>query len=86
MSESPKSDCEKCGGQVKRLITGGTGLIFKGSGFYLTDYKNNGKPKLNSSDTKKSEKVNSDKEGKSESKTKQSEKKTTEKKEVKSNE
>ena len=31
--------CENCGGKVKRIITGGTGLIFKGSGFYLTDYK-----------------------------------------------
>ena len=40
MSESPISSCENCGGNVKRLITGGTGLIFKGSGFYLTDYKN----------------------------------------------
>ena len=39
MSESPISSCENCGGEVKRLITGGTGLIFKGSGFYLTDYK-----------------------------------------------
>jgi len=43
MSESPISSCENCGGQVKRLITGGTGLIFKGSGFYLTDYKNSQK-------------------------------------------
>ena len=40
MSELPISSCENCGGDVKRLITGGTGLIFKGSGFYLTDYKN----------------------------------------------
>jgi len=40
MSESPIASCESCGGKVKRLITGGTGLIFKGSGFYLTDYKN----------------------------------------------
>ena len=43
MSESPISSCENCGGKVKRLITGGTGLIFKGSGFYLTDYKNSQK-------------------------------------------
>ena len=43
MSESPISSCENCGGKVKRLITGGTGLIFKGSGFYLTDYKNDQK-------------------------------------------
>jgi predicted nucleic acid-binding Zn ribbon protein len=40
MSESPVSSCKNCGGKIERIITGGTGLIFKGSGFYLTDYKN----------------------------------------------
>ena len=49
MSESPISSCENCGGKVKRLITGGTGLIFKGSGFYLTDYKNGKKSTDNNS-------------------------------------
>ncbi len=33
------SSCEKEGSDVERVISGGTGLIFKGSGFYLTDYK-----------------------------------------------
>ncbi len=35
------SECKKKGTNVERVISGGTGLIFKGSGFYLTDYKNN---------------------------------------------
>ena len=39
MSESSHETCEECGGKIERIITGGTGLIFKGSGFYLTDYK-----------------------------------------------
>ena len=39
MSESSFSTCKECGGKIERIITGGTGLIFKGSGFYLTDYK-----------------------------------------------
>ena len=39
MNDSSHSICEECGGKIKRIITGGTGLIFKGSGFYLTDYK-----------------------------------------------
>ena len=39
MSETSHSICEECGGSIERVITGGTGLIFKGSGFYLTDYK-----------------------------------------------
>ena len=31
--------CPKCGGKLERQIGGGGGLIFKGSGFYATDYK-----------------------------------------------
>ena len=40
----PHTDCPECGrsGSVERLISAGNGLIFKGSGFYITDYKNNG--------------------------------------------
>lgn len=33
--------CPECGGKVERKISAGTGLVFKGSGFYITDYKNN---------------------------------------------
>ena len=54
MNESPKSKCKDCGGMLERIITGGTGMIFKGSGFYLTDYKkSDSKNKL----TKKKKKV-----------------------------
>ena len=59
MSESPISSCENCGGKVKRLITGGTGLIFKGSGFYLTDYKNGKKSTDNNSQSAQKENENS---------------------------
>jgi len=38
-----KPSCEKENCRVKRMVSGGSGLIFKGSGFYLTDYKNKGK-------------------------------------------
>jgi len=37
MSEPPIKECPKCGEEVRRLIFGGTGVIFKGSGFYVTD-------------------------------------------------
>jgi len=37
MSDAPLKDCPECGGEVRRLILGGTGVIFKGSGFYVTD-------------------------------------------------
>ena len=43
ITDSPIAECEKCGGKLKRLISGGAGPIFKGTGFYQTDYKNNGK-------------------------------------------
>ena len=33
-------DCKHSDSSVKRIVSGGSGLIFKGSGFYLTDYKN----------------------------------------------
>ena len=39
-SEPPVKKCPKCGKKPERLIGGGAGLIFKGSGFYITDYKN----------------------------------------------
>lgn len=41
ITEEPLKKCINCNGNIKRLISGGTGLIFKGSGFYITDYKNN---------------------------------------------
>ena len=40
ITAEPKTNCEICGGKLKRLISGGAGPIFKGSGFYQTDYKN----------------------------------------------
>ncbi|MDR0402738.1 MAG: zinc ribbon domain-containing protein [Treponema sp.] len=39
MSDAPIRDCPQCGKEVRRLINGGTGVIFKGSGFYVTDKK-----------------------------------------------
>ena len=41
MSDAPKKECPDCKeNSLRRVISGGTGLIFKGSGYYLTDYKN----------------------------------------------
>jgi putative FmdB family regulatory protein len=37
MSDAPIKECPKCGKEVRRLIFGGSGVIFKGSGFYATD-------------------------------------------------
>lgn len=40
ISEPPITICPQCGGKTERIISGGAGLIFKGSGFYITDYRN----------------------------------------------
>ncbi len=39
ISDPPVKECPKCNGIVMRVITGGSGLVFKGSGFYITDYR-----------------------------------------------
>ena len=70
MSADPVNLCPKCGHlSVERKISGGSGLIFKGSGFYITDYakkksspksenikadkKSDNKPKTKPADTPK---------------------------------
>jgi putative FmdB family regulatory protein len=40
MKDEPIKECPECKGEVKRLLGAGAGPIFKGSGFYHTDYKN----------------------------------------------
>lgn len=40
MSDDPLEECPECGeGSAERLISPGGGLVFKGSGFYATDYR-----------------------------------------------
>ena len=40
MKEAPKRKCPKCGkNKLRRLIGPGAALVFKGSGFYKTDYR-----------------------------------------------
>ena len=47
-------ECPECGGKVKRLIGAGAGLIFKGSGFYTTDYRSDGYKESAKKDKKES--------------------------------
>lgn len=45
INAKPRVKCDECGGACKRLIGTGSGIIFKGSGFYETDFKSkSGKP------------------------------------------
>jgi len=41
ITAKPLSKCPhpKCGGKLKRLLSAGSGFLFKGSGFYITDYR-----------------------------------------------
>ena len=39
ITDEPVKRCPKCKGKVERLIGTGAGVIFKGSGFYSTDYR-----------------------------------------------
>ena len=43
MSDKPRAKCPVCGRAAVRKISGGAGLHFKGSGFYITDYGKDGK-------------------------------------------
>lgn len=61
MTDQPVKECPKCGGKAKRLISGGTGLIFRGSGFYITDYKNKKSESVSKESTKKTSEKDSQK-------------------------
>ena len=39
MNEPPVDRCPECNATAERVISSGAGLIFKGSGFYITDYR-----------------------------------------------
>lgn len=42
MSEEPGAECPACGAAAQRRLSAGAGLLFKGSGFYITDYRGDG--------------------------------------------
>jgi putative FmdB family regulatory protein len=49
----PLTICPSCSGHITRIISGGGGLIFKGSGFYETDYKRKGSSSQSKSEGEK---------------------------------
>jgi putative FmdB family regulatory protein len=69
---APIRKCPNCGKlKVKKLISKGAGLIFKGSGFYITDYRSEGykdQAKADSGESKSESKDSSKPETKSDSK------------------
>jgi len=56
ISESPKKKCPECGRlKLRRVIGGGAGFLFKGSGFYLTDYRSDSYKKAAEAEQKSSQ-------------------------------
>ena len=61
MRDEPLKKCPKCKkAALKRLLGTGAGLIFKGSGFYITDYKNKGSGKKEGGESKSGESKSSE--------------------------
>lgn len=42
ITEDPLEECPETGQDVERIITGNTGIIFKGEGFHVNDYDDHG--------------------------------------------
>lgn len=53
ISDNKRAKCPKCGARGERMISGGVGFVFKGSGFYTTDYKRAGEKKPSEEPSKK---------------------------------
>ncbi|MFH1191775.1 MAG: FmdB family zinc ribbon protein [Candidatus Omnitrophota bacterium] len=45
ITAKPETKCPQCGKKLKKLISSTAGFIFKGAGFYATDYKKTSKAK-----------------------------------------
>jgi putative FmdB family regulatory protein len=54
MTDNPLTRCPECRCKIKRLIGAGAGVIFKGSGFYTTDYRSDSYKKGAESEKKSS--------------------------------
>lgn len=52
INDQPLKKCPETGQKVKRVISGGGGVVYKGDGFYITDYKNRERNKTNGSENK----------------------------------
>ncbi len=85
MTAKPTKKCPKCGKmKAKRLISAGAGLIFKGSGFYLTDYRSDSYKKSAEADKKAAESSSSSASSSSTSGTSSGDSKSSSKSESKS--
>jgi putative FmdB family regulatory protein len=59
ISDAPLTECGRCGGDLRRVLFP-PAVVYKGSGFYTTDYKNGGSKSSGSSDTASAGSTSSD--------------------------
>jgi putative FmdB family regulatory protein len=52
MSDEPGAVCPECGTDAERQLSGGAGFLFKGEGFYITDYRSDSYRKAAEKDRK----------------------------------
>jgi putative FmdB family regulatory protein len=69
MSAPPIEVCPQCGTKAERLLSSGVGILFKGSGFYITDYRSDSYKKAAEADKSTSGEAKSDSASKSSSDT-----------------
>lgn len=55
MTDPPLEKCPTCGAAAERLLSAGAGLLFKGSGFYITDYRSDTYKKAAEADSGKTD-------------------------------
>lgn len=60
MTDKPRAKCPTCGKAAVRRISGGAGLVFRGSGFYITDYGKDGKGPRKSEEATSSDSASKD--------------------------
>ena len=52
MTDPAEAECPECGKDAERILSGGAGLLFKGEGFYITDYRSDSYKKAAEKDKK----------------------------------
>lgn len=59
-SDDPLTECPNCNGRIRRLVNNSSAIVFKGSGFYVTDNKSKKKTAVSTSSDSKSDSSTSD--------------------------
>ena len=60
ITDPPRKRCPECRGAVRRIIGAGAGFLFKGNGFYITDYRSKDYREKAKSESKESKKETSE--------------------------